>query len=148
MILVFVDCAQTAWYLFYGPWVAYMATEAILLGLSTHVEHKIQHWRVLTGIQILRLCILFLLVCSISSYPIRKTRRVHSDEESTPLLAAENADSDHSHSPNGYATVSGGQDELPSTVQDGKEKHKEKKQSNILEDFLVSVISEASFLDK
>lgn len=140
MFLVFVDCAQTACYLFYGPWVAYMATETILLGLSSHAGLKNQPWMPLTGIQILRICILFMLVCSFSIYPTRKTR-VHSDEENTPLLVTENANSNGVDSPqgctsvNGYATINREEEDILSTLQDGKEKQKK---PSILEDFLVS----------
>lgn len=138
LIFGFVDYKSSIWYPFYGSWVEYMVTEAMLLGLSIHARQSIPYYRALTGIQILRLCLLFLLLCSSlpSGFDNRKAREVDTDEENAPLLAPGNC---QDLSTGGdYSTMNGTEDETGSFLQDGGKKEELKKESDVLQDFMVS----------
>ncbi|KAJ9192564.1 hypothetical protein DTO164E3_7530 [Paecilomyces variotii] len=144
LIFGFVDYASTPWYPFYGPWVTYMVTEAALLGLSTRAPQEITYYKTMMWIQILRLCVLCSLLCfSFSSdFHNRRARRVNTDEETAPLLAPGNADTNHLESPqqcslvNNYETINGEGDGSSDLHHDRGKKGDPEKQSNVLEDFM------------
>ncbi|KAJ9293658.1 hypothetical protein DTO271G3_7540 [Paecilomyces variotii] len=144
LIFGFVDYASTTWYPFYGPWVAYMVTEAALLGLSTRAQQRITYYKTIMWIQILRLCVLCLLICFSFSFDFhnRRARRVNTDEETAPLLAPGNADINHLESPqqdslaNNYETINGEGDASSDFHHDRGKKGDPEKQSNVLADFM------------
>ncbi|QSS64752.1 heavy metal tolerance protein [Histoplasma capsulatum] len=86
-ILAYIDAQSPPGYPLYGCWILYFLCELALLSLSLRLDHARTKLSVITMIsQAIRLCVLFLLPCTIFGSRLCMTKKVGDDEENTPLL--------------------------------------------------------------